>query len=128
MQSPEVLVVGETPSLGRSIADLLESGNVPCRVVYDISAERPLGTLSQRFRMIIVACNERFCATARRWARGEIPKSELIVVGSRDPALASMVGVRVVPLPLVPGPLLALVRGPGSSSLASPSSSVAGRA
>ncbi len=29
MESPGVLVVGETPSLGRSIADLLESGDVP---------------------------------------------------------------------------------------------------
>jgi hypothetical protein len=110
MGSSEVLVVGETPSLGRAIADLLESGGITARLVVDIGAELPLSSLSRRFPVVIVACNGYFCATARRYARGELPNIELVVVGARDPALQGLTGIRVVPLPLVPGPLLALIR------------------
>ncbi len=108
MDPRAVLVVGETPSLGRSVVDLLESANVPCRFVYDVSAGHPLASLSDRFPVVVAACNEHFCATARRWSRGEFPNVQLVVVGSRDPTLLTMPEVRVVPLPLLPGPLLAL--------------------
>ena len=105
-----MLVVGETPSLGRSIADLLDSAAVPGRFVFDISAEHPLPTLSHRYPVVVAACNEHFCGTARRWARGEFPDVALVVVGDRDTGLAAIPGVHVVPLPLVPAPFLSLVR------------------
>jgi hypothetical protein len=104
-----VLVVGETPSLGRSIADLLESGDIPSRLVYDLGAERSLDELSGQFPVVVAACNEHFCATARRWARGELPHVAMVVVGDRDPGLPSIPGVEVVALPLLPSPFLALV-------------------
>lgn len=117
MSSSSVLVVGETPSLGRSIVDLLESAGIESRLVADIGAEPPLGTLADRFPLVIAACNEPFCVTARRWARGEFPRTRLVVVGSRDPTLAGMPGATIVPLPLVPRPFVslasALLAGPG---------------
>lgn len=109
MKVPGVLVVGETPSLGRSIVDLLESGNIPSQLVYDVNAEHPLSDLSGRFPVVISACNERYCATARRWARGELPNVAMVVVGDRDSGLPALSGVRVVSLPLLPAPFLALV-------------------
>ena len=50
MEANGVLVVGETPSLGRSIADLLESEDVPTRYVHDLAAEEPLAELGSRYR------------------------------------------------------------------------------
>ncbi|MGA8542037.1 MAG: hypothetical protein WB947_00620 [Thermoplasmata archaeon] len=105
-----VLVVGETPSLGRSVADLLESGNIPYRFVYAIESEIPLETLFERYPVVISACNEVFCSTARRWSRGELPGVRLIVVGSRDPALRSMSGLRQLSLPVLPARLRSLLR------------------
>jgi hypothetical protein len=110
MENQTVLVVGETPSLGQSIVDLLESGNVPTRFVHDVTTQAPLSSLFERFPLVIAASNRYVCATARRWSRGEFPDVVMVVVGARDPALTDMRGVRVVPLPLLPGPLLALVR------------------
>ena len=110
MEGRTVLVVGETPSLGRSIVDLLDSGDVPNRLVRNVEAELPLASLSGRFQLVIAACNQRWCATARRWARGECPDLTLVVVGSRDPDLPALPGVRVVPLPLRPARFLSLVR------------------
>jgi hypothetical protein len=105
-----VLVVGETPSLGRSITELLESENIPTRFVYDIGTEVPWPALAAQFPVVIVACNGPFCRTARRYARGELPHVSMVVVGSRDPAVHGIPGVRVIPLPLAPGPLLAAIR------------------
>lgn len=104
-----MLVVGETPSLGRSIADVLEAGGVPIRLVYDVSAAHPLATLADRYPVVVVACNEHFCATVRRWAREEFPGVAVVVVGDRDPGLALFPGVRVVPLPLRPASFVAQV-------------------
>ena len=105
MTSAEVVVVGETPSLGRSIVDLLHAEGVPCRLVHDLTPA-DLGARS----VVVVACNESYCVTARRWSRGEMPGHRLVVVGARDPLLDSMRGLDVVPLPLRAGPLVALVR------------------
>lgn len=99
-ETHRVLVVGETPSLGRSIADLLESENVPARYVYDLDAEAPLGSLADRYVVVVAACTGYFCATARRWMRGEMPGVKLVVVGSRDPILGTTPEVRQVELPL----------------------------
>lgn len=108
MENRVVLVVGETPSIGRALVDLLKTENVPCRFVDDVDSERPLSHLSERVAVVVAACNEQICSTARRWARGEIPNVPLVVVGSRDPTLISLTGARIVPLPLVPRPFLAL--------------------
>jgi hypothetical protein len=106
----QVLVVGETPSLGRSIADLLEAWEVPNRYVHDLSVEPSLETLHERCPVVVVASNGPFCPTARRWLRSELPKVELVVVGSRDPALASAAGIHTVELPLARDRLPGLVR------------------
>jgi hypothetical protein len=109
MEAGKVLVVGETPSLGRSIVDLLESGRVPSRYIRSVDPEQPLSDLSGRVPLVIAACNEHVCATARRWAR-ESPRVTLVVVGSRDRGLPVLPGVRVVPLPLRPARFLSLIR------------------
>lgn len=110
MVAPGVLVVGETASLGRSIVDLLESGGVPHRLVSAIDAELSLARLSDRFPVVVAACNKHRCVTARRWVRGEFPGVALVVVGDRDVGLPELPGVRVVPLPLLPNRFLMLVR------------------
>jgi hypothetical protein len=106
----EVLVIGETPSLGRSVRDLLESANVRCRLVSDLSARELEAWVPGHEPVILVACNEAYCRTARRWARGELRGSELVVVGARDPEIRGVPGARVVSLPLEREPLLTLLR------------------
>jgi hypothetical protein len=110
MASRAVLVVGETPSLGRSVADLLEAANIPIHYVLDVDQGGPLISIGARFPLIVAASSGYFCSTARRWLRGEFPRSRLIVVGSRDPALADAKGVRTFPLPLEPEHLLGVVQ------------------
>jgi hypothetical protein len=111
MNRRPILVVGETPSLGRSIVDLLESWGLGSEFVYDVSVEGPLQDLWRRFPVVVVACNEPFCSTARLYARGEFPHVALVVVGSRDPAVLSMPDVKLLPLPLLPRPFVTLVSG-----------------
>jgi len=109
MSAPGVLVVGETPSLGRSIADLLEASGVPARYVDNVASAEPLASLASRYPVVISACNERVCATARRWVLGALPDVELVVVGSRDPQIPRARQVHLVPLPLLPVRLLGMV-------------------
>jgi len=110
MSPRTVVVVGETPSLGRSIGDLLLTEGIPCRMVSDVTARELDSWGAERAPVIIVACNEVYCRTARRWARGEFPGTSLVVVGARDPSLQGMGGARIVSLPLQREPLVALVR------------------
>jgi hypothetical protein len=121
MELAPILVVGETPSLGRSIVDLLESGSLPCQFVLDLEEVGPLANLSERYPVVVAACNEAYCSTVRRWSRGEFPRVSFVVVGSRDPALRSVPGLRTIPLPLVPDRLLSVIRSltDGSSATAS---------
>jgi|HubBroStandDraft_1064217.scaffolds.fasta_scaffold48546_1 hypothetical protein len=111
MRAQTVLVVGETPSLGRSVFDLLESGSVPCRFVHDVVAESPLFNLAERFPIVVTACNDAFCSAGRRFVRGELPGVTMVIVGSRDPALqsGSTAQLHVVSLPLIPSRLMSLV-------------------
>lgn len=104
-----MVVVAETPSLGRSVVDLLESGGHAVRLVLDLPSELPADWVRATDPVVVVACNSLFCRTARRWARGEFPRVRLVVVGSRDPVLATLPAVEVVPLPLSPSNLLAAV-------------------
>lgn len=110
MPSAEVVVVGETPSLGRSIVDLLHAEGLTCRLVHDLAIPVTEPAEAPPRRVVVVACNESYCVTARRWARGQMPGYRLVVVGARDPALESIRGISVVPLPLRAAPLVALVR------------------
>ncbi len=115
----EVLIVGETPSLGRSILDLLRAEGIPCRLVHDVARDDPGLSGPSPTAAVIVACNEPFCRTARRWSRGELPVDRLVVIGARDPQLADRPGLRLVPLPLSAEPLVALARsllGGGSTA------------
>lgn len=111
MDAPAVLVVGETPSLGRSVVDLLETANVPSHFIYDLGAEPSPSKISERYPVVIAVCNEHYCATGRRWIRGELPGVALVVVGSRDQSIQTVPGIRIVPLPLEPGPFVALISG-----------------
>jgi len=109
MRPIPVLVVGETPSLGRAVADLLDSEGISHRLVYDVRSDGPTEHVADRYTAVIVACNEQYCVTARLRARGGVPGVALVIVGSRDPILSKLSGVRVIPLPLRPGPFLAEV-------------------
>jgi hypothetical protein len=108
MPGTGVLVVGETPSLGQAIADLLESDGVPVR--YSPAGAAAFGPGVELPAVIVAACNAGQCGTARRWLAGEFDRSRLVVVGARDPALARASEIRFVPLPLEPAPFLRLVR------------------
>jgi hypothetical protein len=109
MSSSDLVVVAETPSLGRSVLDLLESGGHTGRLVLDLPSELPSDWVRATDPVVVVACNAPFCRTARRWARGEFPRVRLVVVGSRDPVLDSLPQVEVVRLPLSPSALLTAV-------------------
>ncbi len=115
MDPPRVLVVGETPSLGRSIADLLDAGGVSAEYVLDVEAIQPLSELSRRFRVLVAASNSPYCTTGRRWLRGEMPGVDLVVVGSRDPQVEDSTGLHRVGLPLIPEDFLRLLRTLSSS-------------
>jgi hypothetical protein len=110
MESPGVLVVGETPSLGRSIADLLESSGIRTRYVQDLGDEQPLSDLGRRYSVVVAACTGHYCATGRHWARGEVPDVTLVVVGSLDPTLPTIRNVQLVTLPLLPARFLVMIR------------------
>lgn len=108
MDLAEVLVVGETPSLGRSIWELLESGGIRTEYVDDLSGtEATQG--GRPYPVIVAACNGYYCETARRWLSGERAGAALIVVGSRDARLAASRDLYLVPLPLDAARFLRLV-------------------
>lgn len=116
MNVPPVLLVGETPSLGRSLGDLLLTEGIACRLVSEITNRELDAWRSGPPSVILVACNESYCRTARRWLGGEFPGTSLVVVGARDPDLRAIRGVRVVPLPLQREPFLELLRELTSAS------------
>lgn len=120
MSASDLVVVAETPSLGRSVLDLLESGGHSGRLVLDLPSELPADWVRTNDPVVVVACNSPFCRTARRWARGEFAHVRLVVVGSRDPVLETLPQVEVVRLPLDPSMLLMAVadrRGAPSANL-----------
>ncbi len=102
--STGVLVVGETPSLGRAIVDVLEAGGIPAQFVLDSNESK------ESYRAVVAACNAPYCSTVRKWLRGELPGSSLVVVGTRDPLALTSPGVRRIDLPLRPKSFVAVVR------------------
>lgn len=110
MPDPELLVVAETPSLARSIADLLTGENIPARCLLDLQGEAPLVTLADRYPILIVASAGPYSATVRRWIQGEMPRVELVVVGSRDPKIPEDRRIHRIGLPLSFPEFLGLIR------------------
>jgi len=109
MEPPGVLVVGETPSLGRSIVDLLESEGVPARYTDELPREGTVASRGGRFPVVVAASNGHYCATARQWGANVGAGTALIVVGSRDPYVP-LAHIELVALPLVPSRFLLRIR------------------
>jgi hypothetical protein len=114
------VVIGETPSLASALVELLETEGVSVVAVRDLcEAEALAGKGPGRGRpLLISASNGHYCPTARKWREGSLRDSELVVVGTRDPELRSSGHLHVVPLPLVPGEFLELVRELGPKARA----------
>lgn len=108
MNGPRVLVVGETPSLGRAIVDLLDAYGVATRFAPEVDAAQRAGL--RGVRVIVAAANSGHCPTLRSYLRGELAGPQLVIVGSRDPLAVAGGGVHPVGLPLVPTPFVQLVR------------------
>jgi len=110
MDSRSVVVVAETPSLARSIAELVRSDLIPVEIVSPEVDPATLREWATTRPLIVVACNGFYCRTGRRWVRGEIPGAHLIIVGARDPMVADIPGLHCLELPLSPPRLLTLVQ------------------
>jgi hypothetical protein len=106
MGEVEVLVVGETPSLGRSITDLLIAGNIRAHYAMDLGDGRA-ADLPDTAPVVVLASNGSYSPFVRRWVERGPTNVALVVVGSRDTILArSWPGVHLVPLPLAPARFL----------------------
>ena len=112
MQVRRVVVVAETESLAGSLSTLLRSTGIATDTITPLEALETLGERAGPVRpsLLLVASNSRHSETARRWIQGEFPGADLILVGSRDPALVDAPQVRRVDLPLRPDELVELVR------------------
>ena len=109
MRNGDVLVVGETPSLGRALRDLLDSGRIPTRYTEDPAEAVLRSPVAGTLGLVVVACTGLDCETARRWRGLGFPPSALLVVGSRDPERLAAGGVRGVSLPIDPAGFLAMI-------------------
>ena len=111
MSDARVLIVAETPSLARSLSYLLEAAGIATDTVPTLEpvAQSASAGPARPADLIIAASNGPYCVTARRWSPAEYPGTQLIVVGSRDPSIASVPKIHRVGLPLRPAALLDLV-------------------
>jgi hypothetical protein len=106
----EVLVVEETPSLAGSVVSLLEAEGLTVSAFPDLAgAEGYHDRSGLSHPLVVVASNGHYCPTASRWALGALGEADLVVVGTRDPALRSAGRLHVVHLPLEPERFLDLV-------------------
>ncbi len=110
MAEPTVLVVGETPSLGRALVDLLEAAGIATQYASEFPGAAPGARASGTPNVVVIASNSPHCATAREWLNGRHRPSRLLVVGSRDPRVLGAQEIERVDLPLEPDPFLRLVR------------------
>jgi len=107
----ELLVVDETPSLGGSIVSLLETEGYAVRRFADLHGAESYHTGSGGpHPVVVVASNTHYCGSASRWALGSLHDANLVVVGTRDPALRSAGRLHVVHLPLEPPKFVELIR------------------
>jgi|GEM_PF-1244440 len=110
MRVGRVLVIGESPSLGRAILDFLEADGFSVRLAYDPSSEGRPDEIAERYRVLVVASPGPYCDVARRWIRGDFPGLAMVVIGSRDPQLERIPELHRVPLPIDPQLLSTTVR------------------
>ena len=104
-------MVDETPSLGGSVVALLEADGLAVRRFADLHGAESYHTgAGGSHPVVVVASNAHYCPSASRWALGALRDADLVVVGTRDPALRSAGRLHVVRLPLEPQNLLELVR------------------
>jgi len=112
VNATEVLVVDETPSLGGSVVSLLEAEGFAVRRFADLHGAESYHTATGApHAVVVVASNTHYCPSVGRWPLGALRDADLVVVGTRDPALRSAGRLHVVPLPLDPQRFLELVRG-----------------
>jgi hypothetical protein len=116
MEVESVLVVGESASLGRSIADLLTTSGLKAQFVRSLEDLTSLETAASDSRVVVAASPGFYCSTLRVWMRGGLPGSKLIVVASRDPLLDRAGGVLKIDLPLDAAQLVEAVCGYLSAS------------
>ena len=112
MRGDRVVVVGETPSLGAAVNELLLSDRYDSRLVSSLeSAERLLrGHRPSDPTVIVTAANGAFCATFLLWPKSSLRDLELVVVGDRYRTVVPSPHVHVLRLPIDPEELLGLVR------------------
>lgn len=103
-------MVGETPSLGRAIHDLLETEGIPSRLLIGPATPALLQDEGHERPVVIVASNDEICVTGRRWVRADPMDVDLLIVGARDPRLLEHPDLPKVRLPIDPAEFLALIR------------------
>ena len=109
MSETEVLIVGESPSLGRAVGDLLAAEGVGHRLVYELSPKDIAGGPSGRPRLVVVVSHGYYTIAGRRWLHGEMSGVPLLVVGSLDPILEGRAEVHRLGLPLDPVELVRVI-------------------
>jgi hypothetical protein len=112
MDSLGIIVIAETPSLGSALLELFASDHLEAHMVdHLVAAERYASTRPAAApALLVAAANGRGCVTVEQWPKSSLRNSALVVVGARDVDRSEQARLHIVPLPLDPRRLLALVR------------------
>jgi hypothetical protein len=112
MTHPSVLLIGENPQLGASLAELLEAEAVPSSTVKDLrEALEKLGPIPPASApLLLLASNRVRSPTLHAWLEGGLERWQLVVVGCRDARVRSGAQLHVVSLPLDVTAFLRLIR------------------
>jgi hypothetical protein len=112
MAEAQVIVVGETRSLGLAVAELFASDCIDAVLVGGLDeAERHAAARPTAAPFVLVAAaSGRYCETLERWPTSSLRGADLVVVGARELVGTGRPRLHLVPLPLEPHRLLALVR------------------
>jgi hypothetical protein len=107
-----VVVMRETPSLASALTDFLDGEGIPAilRPIAPLEGILRGGAVPAGASILISTCSAFRCEIVEQWQAGAFPDTELIVIGSRDPAVRTGNGLYRIDLPLSPSELLALVR------------------
>ncbi|HTW39691.1 MAG TPA: hypothetical protein VMF04_02380 [Thermoplasmata archaeon] len=108
MAPPKILVVGETPSLGRAIFDVLDAYGIESRYTIDLAEVGREGL--REVSVVVAASNSGYCSTLREQEQGRLNMHPLVVVGSRDPKAVAGPKVFPVGLPIEPVSFVQLIR------------------
>jgi NAD(P)-dependent dehydrogenase (short-subunit alcohol dehydrogenase family) len=107
-----VIVIGETKSLGAAVTELFLTDGLDV-VLVDNLAEGERWAMEDgqpRSIVLVAAANGRRCETVERWIKSTLRHRDLVVVGAREVDRTYRPHLHIVPLPLEPRRLLALVR------------------